>query len=104
MLYSQFRTHAIIHCYPVQQLVLRLGLAVDKYGWYPDMIQALLVLGGDTGCRNENSINTSEVEGFHDFILLSRIIVSGAEQDTKATDTGYFFDAFDDITEERIIN
>src|SRR5260370_15137518 len=103
MLYSKSRSRTIVHGNPVQQFVLRLGLAVDKYGWDADMIETLPVLGGDTGRCNENSINAPSMEGFNDFHLLVRIIVSGAEQNTEASDTGNFFDALDNITEERIV-
>ena len=44
------------------------------------------------------------MEGFNDFHLLVRIIVSGAEQDTEAADTGHFFNALDYIAEERVVN
>src|SRR5712692_7033377 len=104
MLYSKMCPRAIVHCNPMKPFVLRLGLAVDKYRWYPDMIETFPVLSGDTGRCNENAINTPSMKGFNDFHLLLRIIVSGAEQDAEATDTGHFFNALDNIAEERIID
>src|SRR6266700_3216303 len=64
MFYRELRPHAIIHGNPVQQLVLRIGLAIDKYSRYPDMVQAFLILTCDTGRCDEDSINPPAVEGF----------------------------------------
>ena len=44
------------------------------------------------------------MESFNDRHLLVGIIVSGAEQDTKASGTRHFFDALQNIAEERIVN
>ena|SRR6266567_1144379 len=102
MFYRELRPHAIIHGNPVQQLVLRIGLAIDKYSRYPDMVQAFLILTCDTGRCDEDSINPPAVEGFDNPHLLVGIIMGGAENHTEACRAGYFFDAFYHIIEERI--
>src|ERR1700716_887549 len=104
MFYSQLCSRAIIHGNPVQQLILRFGLAIAEYGWYPDMIQALFILARDTRRCYKDAINASPVEGFDDCHLLVGIIVGGAENDAKATDPSYFFNALHNIAKERIIN
>src|SRR5713226_6233912 len=104
VLYSKLRPCAIIHGNPMRPFILRLGLAVNEYGWYPYMIETLPVLGGDTGRCHKNSINAPSMKGFNDFHLLVRIIVSSTEQNAEATNTSYFFDTLDNITKKRVVN
>src|SRR5258708_30625412 len=104
MFYRKLRSYAIIHGNPVQQLVLRIGLAIDKYSRYPDMVQAFLILTCDTGRCDEDSINPPAVEGFDNPHLLVGIIMGGAENHTEASRAGHFFDAFYHIIEEGIGN
>src|SRR5258707_2144720 len=104
MFYSQLCSRAIIHGNPVQQLILRFGLAIDEYGWYPYMIQALFILARDTRRCYKDAINASAVEGFDDCHLLVGIIVGSAENDAKAADASYFFNALHNIAKERIVN
>src|SRR5260370_4739415 len=104
MFYSQLRSRAIIHGNPVQQLMLRIRLAIDEYGWLPDMIQALFILARDTRLCYKDAINAPTVEGFDDCHLLVGIIVGSAENDAKAADASYFFNALHNIAKERIVN
>src|SRR5260370_25429858 len=104
MLYRELRPYAIIYGNPVQQLVLRIGLAIDKYSRYPDMVQAFLILTCDTGRCNQDSIHSPAVEGFDDPHLLVGMVMGGAENHTEVGCAGYFFDAFYHIIEERIGN
>src|SRR5258705_6162322 len=68
------------------------------------MIQALLILIGDTGRCNKDSINTPAMESFNDGHLLIGVIVGSAENYTETGNTSYFFNAFHNITQERIVN
>src|SRR5258708_38756410 len=104
MFYSQLRSRAIIHGNPVQQLILRLGLAIDEYGWHPDMIQALFILARDTRRCYKDAINAPTVKSFDDCHLLVGIIVGSAENYAKAADASYFFNALHNIAKERIVN
>src|SRR6266571_2036652 len=68
------------------------------------MVQALLIIAGDTGRCDKDAINTSSAEGFDDRHFLVRVVVGGAEEDTEASLTSHFFDAFHNVTPERIGN
>src|SRR5258706_9230245 len=68
------------------------------------MVQALLILTGDTGRCNKDSINAPSMESFDDGHLLIGIIVGSAENYTEARATSNFFNAFHNITQERIVN
>src|SRR6266567_4320312 len=102
MFYRQLRTFTIVYGSPVQQFILRIGLAVDQYGGYLDKMQALLMIAGETGSRDEDAIDTPTVESPDDRQFLVGIIVGGAEEHTETRCTRYFLDAFHNVTPEWI--
>src|SRR5438105_9628449 len=104
MFYRELRTFAIIHGNPVQQCAVRLSLTVDQYSWHTERIQAFFVIAGDTGRGDQNSINTSAVEGFDDGHFLIGVVVGGTEKYTESSRTCHFLDPFHNIAPEWIGN
>ncbi len=88
----------------MQQPGLRLGLAVDQHRGHLYMVQALLIVTGDTGRCDKDSINAPAVEGFDDRHFLVGVIVRGTEEHAEARCTSHFFDASHNVTPEWISN